>query len=90
MRGGDMQIFEKLNIGTGFILVVVGIISFFEQMYPSGFSWFIFGAMYLVMDSYRPSPERQKPEYKAMLIRKAFSIVGFLAAVALTIYTLAL
>lgn len=83
-----MKRIENLNRATGFILVVVGIVNFVEGIYLVGFSWLIFGSMYLVMDSYRLNKEKQPQEEMAVLVRKIFGWVGFLASFALLVYTM--
>ena len=83
-----MKIIENLNRATGFILVIVGVINFVGSLYAAGFSWLIFGSMYLVMDSYRSKQENQSQESTAVLVRKIFGWIGFLASLALLIYTI--
>lgn len=83
-----MKWVATLNLATGSILVIVGIIHFFNALYPAGFSWFIFGSMYLVMDSYQTVRTDQTFERRATIVRKLFSLAGFVAAIALLIYTL--
>ena len=83
-----MKKIENFNRATGFILVIVGFINFIGSLYPAGFSWLIFGSMYLVMDSYRSNEEKQPQENTAVLVRKIFGWVGFLASLALLVYTI--
>ena len=83
-----MKKIENLNRATGFILVVVGVINFIGSFYPAGFSWLIFGSMYLVMDSYRSNQENQLQTSNAVLVRKIFGWVGFLASLFLLVYTI--
>ena len=43
----------KLNIITGTILIVAGVYYFYKtKTFDMSISWIIFGAMYLVMESY--------------------------------------
>ena len=71
-------------MGTGFCLFTAGMVYFLQSDYTSALSWGIFGAMYLVMDSYKPCPLAERTS--SHLIREVFGIVGFVLAVLLLIY----
>ena len=75
---------EYLNMGTGFCLSVAGIVYVLQQDYTSALSWGIFGAMYLVMDSYKPCPLAERTS--SHLVREVFGVVGFVLAVTLLLY----
>lgn len=77
---------EILNLITGGILVIVGILMFFKNDAPSGFNWLIFGSMYLVMDGYKTSKTTNTFGKMCQTIRNVFSIIGTIASVGLLIY----
>jgi small neutral amino acid transporter SnatA (MarC family) len=75
---------EYFNIGTGLCLFVAGILYLLQQDYTSALSWGIFGAMYLVMDSYKPCPSAERNS--SHLMREFFGVVGFILAIFLLVY----
>jgi hypothetical protein len=66
---------EYLNQGTGVCLCIAGIIYMLQSDYTSALSWGIFGAMYLVMDDYKPNDlDTKKIGHR---VRELFAFVGF-------------
>lgn len=71
-----------LNIGTGIFLVLAGIFYFLRtNTFDMSLSWVIFGAMYLVMESY--ACDCKQP--KRVIV---FAWFGFILSVALFVYYL--
>jgi hypothetical protein len=81
---------EILNLITGGILVIVGILMFFRNDAPSGFNWLIFGSMYLVMDAYKTSESSNAFAKMCQAFRNVFSIIGAIASIALLVYYLSI
>ena len=80
---------ELLNLLTGFTLLVVGILDFFDQQYFRAASWIIFGSMYLVMDSYKENPVATTRLQKiTQYTRPIFGWVGLIGSILLLIYRL--
>lgn len=77
---------EHLNFLTGISLFFVGVIYIFKSDYSSSLNWAIFGAMYLVMDSYKPIKRSEKRFNHH--VRDTFGAIGFLLALILIIYVL--
>lgn len=75
---------EHLNMATGFCLCLAGVLYALQQDFPAALSWGIFGAMYLVMDSYKPCPAGERD--MSRLIREVFGFVGFCLALLLLVY----
>lgn len=79
---------EIINSITGFILVIVGIIYSEQKNIESAASWFIFGAMYLAMDSYKLNTDNDSLSKAFFIIKIIFSLAGCIAALLFLIYLL--
>jgi len=75
---------EFLNIATGILLCIAGVIYVLSKDYTSALSWGIFGSMYLVMDSYKPYSRSEKPFIHT--IREIFGVLGLLLSLLLIVY----
>lgn len=75
---------EHINMATGICLCIAGVVYMIQQDYTSALSWGIFGAMYLVMDSYQPCPRAERTS--SHVIREIFGVVGFVLSVVLLAY----
>ena len=75
---------EYFNIGTGFCLCIAGIFYLLQHDYTTALNWGIFGAMYLVMDSYKPCPLAERTS--SNVIREVFGVVGFALSITLLLY----
>jgi hypothetical protein len=80
--------FEIINSITGFILVIVGLIYWQQKNIESEASWFIFGAMYLVMDSYKINTDNDILSKVFSVIRIVFSVAGCIASFLFLLYVL--
>lgn len=78
---------EYFNIGTGMFLCIAGVMYLLQSDYTSALSWGIFGAMYLVMDEYKPLPSSENTILHR--IREIFGVVGFILSVVLLVYLFA-
>lgn len=72
---------EYVNMLTGALLCVAGVIAFFNIDVPTSLNWVIFGAMYLVMEEYRC--ECLHCTNRNHLIRFLFSWIGLMGTIAL-------
>lgn len=80
---------ELLNLLTGFVLVLVGILDFTDQQYIRAASWIIFGSMYLVMDNYNADPPAITRLQKiTRYTRPIFGWIGLIGSIVLLIYRL--
>ncbi len=75
---------EYFNVGTGLCLCVAGLFYLAQQDYATALNWGIFGAMYLVMDDYKPMKPEEKPPLRRL--REVFGAVGFTLSVVLLLY----
>jgi hypothetical protein len=82
---------EALNLITGLLLVISGLINLSTGNFEMGMNWIIFGAMYLIMDDYMQNPNyRTLLEKTTDLSRIIFSWVGFIASIVLLFYYLSI
>ena len=77
---------EHLNAATGICLCIAGGIYFLQSDHTSALSWGIFGAMYLVMDSYKPCPKHERTS--SHLMREIFGVIGLVLSIVLLLYLL--
>jgi hypothetical protein len=79
---------EIINTITGLILILISVIYWQQQNIESAANWFIFGAMYLVMDFYKTNAVKDNLTKLFIIIRIVFSVAGNIAAFLFLLYTL--
>ncbi|QQR82139.1 hypothetical protein IPJ70_02540 [Candidatus Campbellbacteria bacterium] len=82
---------ELLNLITGLLLVVSGVLNLFQTNFEMGINWIVFGAMYLIMDDYMQNKNTETfLEKMTDAGRIIFSWVGLLCSLFLIAYYITL
>jgi len=80
---------ELLNLITGVLLIISGLLNLFGGQFDIAAGWIIFGSMYLVMDNYLPNPNITSLLDKiTSKSRVFFGWVGLIASFLLLLYYL--
>jgi len=78
---------ELLNLITGILLVISGLLNLFRGQFEIAAGWIIFGSMYLVMDNYLPNQSNSSLLNRTTNVsRIIFGWVGLIVSFLLLLY----
>ena len=80
---------ELLNLITGFLLVISGLLNLYRGQFDIAAGWIIFGSMYLVMDNYLSNQNIiSLLDRITSVLRVIFGWVGLIGSFLLLLYYL--